>query len=113
MEGTDTPGGTNATYSILRKTDATSYTWSVPLGASIVSHPGGAGTPTDTSIVVHFDGTFTTGTITVASVNGCGASANRVLTLKRLVPPTPGAITGIIDVCPLMAVSYIYLTLPT
>jgi GH18 family chitinase/PKD repeat protein len=56
------------TYSISSVTNATSYTWTVPTGASISS---GQGTE---SIIVSF-GT-TSGDVTVTSVNSCGNSAS-------------------------------------
>jgi hypothetical protein len=62
--------GTNGvTYSTDPIAGATSYSWSVPAGATIAS---GSGT---TSIVVNFGPTAGSGTITVAGTNQCGNGA--------------------------------------
>ena len=94
-------GGT-ATYSISPVVAATSYNWTVPAGATIVSHPNGTG-ENDTIITVSFDPSFTTGDITVEAVNNCGTSANtRHITVYRNNPPTPGLISGTTNACVLM-----------
>ncbi len=84
---------TNLTYSIAPVTTATSYNWTVPAGATIVS---GQGT---TSILVNFSAGFTPGNVTVQSVAGCGSSTARVLALTTPLPPAPAAITGLANVC--------------
>lgn len=89
----------SVTYSIVASRYATSFQWTVPTGATIVS---GQGT---TSIEVSFDGSFTAGSIEVVAVNGCNndiTSASRTLSIIRRLPATPGAITGTRDACPLM-----------
>ncbi|HPH86306.1 MAG TPA: T9SS type A sorting domain-containing protein [Ferruginibacter sp.] len=89
----------SVTYSIVASRYATSFQWTVPVGATIVS---GQGT---TSIEVSFDGNFTSGSIEVVAVNGCNndvTSASRTLSIIRRLPSTPGAITGTRDACPLM-----------
>jgi uncharacterized protein (TIGR02145 family) len=80
--------GDIATYSIANVARATSYVWTIPTGASIIS---GEGT---NIITVSFGATFTGGAITVASSNGCGTSAVRSRTISRNVLGTPGIITG-------------------
>ena len=60
------------TYSVSNASGATSYTWTPPANATIVS---GQGT---NSIDVEFSGSFTTGQLQVVSVNVCGSSAPRI-----------------------------------
>lgn len=80
------PGDT-ASYSVPAIPGATSYIWTVPAGAEIIS---GAGT---NSIQVAFGPTFVRGNLSVASTSGCFTSGNRTLALSS-VPPLPGPITG-------------------
>jgi hypothetical protein len=61
------------TYTTDSSANATSFLWTVPAGATIVS---GQGT---NSISVSFDATFTEGDVTVTGVNDCGNSAPRTL----------------------------------
>jgi hypothetical protein len=79
------------TYSIAAVSGATSYTWTVPTGASIVSNNG-------TSINVNFTNSFSSGSITVKAVNACGSGTARSITLSRL-PSTPASISGPTTVC--------------
>jgi hypothetical protein len=66
----------------------------------VVTHPNGAG-PNDNTITVLFPAGFTTGTISVFAINGCGPGASRSLNLTRLTPSTPSVIdviqTGFCD----------------
>ncbi|MEZ5069101.1 MAG: T9SS type A sorting domain-containing protein [Bacteroidia bacterium] len=64
----------------------TSYNWTVPSGATIVS---GNGT---NSINVDFS-SFTTGQVCVSSTNLCGTSASRCIPVKG-APNTPASITA-------------------
>ena len=85
--------GTNGVpYSIAPVSNATSYFWTAPLNATIAS---GQGT---TAVTVNYLATFTTGTLSVKSVNVCGMSGARNVTIKS-VPSTPGTITGAASVC--------------
>ena len=77
----------NPTYSIVPVAGASSYTWTVPSGTTIVS---GQGT---TSITLNVSNSFVAGTLSVVANNSCGASASRTLALAS-TPATPGAITG-------------------
>ena len=88
---------TEATYTIPKVTAATSYIWTVPAGVT-ATHPNGAGDE-DTVIVVTFDNSFTTSAITVRSVNDCGTSSARSITVVRSQPPTPGLISGPTNAC--------------
>lgn len=86
------PAGTSsATYSIVAVSSATSYTWTVPSGASI---SGGQGTNT---VNVNFGSSFSSGNISVTADNVCGSSSPRTLALKS-VTAIPGIISGTIKV---------------
>lgn len=61
------PPQTGVVYSVTASSAATSYNWTVPAGASIVS---GAGTAT---ITVDYTSGSTTGNISVTPVNACGS----------------------------------------
>ncbi len=81
-------------YTIRKVASASSFSWTVPAGANIIARPGGQGTPSDTIIHVQFTQAFTTGTISVRSVNGCGTSNARSLTVKKTLPGLPSKIYG-------------------
>ncbi|MFM7015896.1 MAG: MopE-related protein [Bacteroidota bacterium] len=86
-------GATNAVYSIAAVNGATSYTWTLPAGATI------SGSNNGRSIVVNYTGaTVGSGNVTVAAVNNCGTGAARSLAVK-LVPGLPGPINGEKTVC--------------
>jgi hypothetical protein len=85
-------GPTTKVYSIAPVSMATSYTWSVPAGSSIV---GGQGT---TTVTVSFGAGFSFGNICVTANNACG-STNPSCKLLSGVSPTPGAIRGPTTVC--------------
>ena len=87
-------GGPAVTYSIASVTSATGYNWTVPTGATITSTP-----PYTTSISVSFSSSFTSGNVSVQSVNTCGSSALKSLAVKKTLPATPGTITGPTNVC--------------
>ena len=89
----------NATYSIAAVPASSSYVWTVPANASIVSGQG------STSITVSFNNSYATGAITVASVNDCGPSSVRSLTVTRNNPSTPGLISGPTNACPFITPS--------
>ncbi|MEI2748133.1 MAG: Ig-like domain-containing protein [Ferruginibacter sp.] len=88
-----------ATYSIAAVPATSSYVWTVPANASIVSGQG------STSITVSFNNSYATGAITVASVNDCGPSSVRSLTVTRNNPSTPGLISGPTNACPFITPS--------
>ena len=77
----------NPTYSIAPVAGASSYTWTVPTGTTIVS---GQGT---TSITLNISSSFVSGTLSVVANNSCGASTSRTLALSS-TPVTPGIISG-------------------
>ncbi len=87
-----------ATYIIRKVTNAVSYNWTVPTGATITSHPAGLGA-NDTIITVAFDNSFVSGTnISVQAVN-CNTSSPRNFTVYRNTASTPGLISGPVNVC--------------
>ncbi len=88
--------GTNGVaYSCAEILNATSYTWTLPAGATIAT---GAGTK---SITVNFSPTAVSGNILVSGTNSCGngtASPTFAITVNPL-PAAAGAITGAASVC--------------
>ncbi|MFT3909188.1 MAG: T9SS type A sorting domain-containing protein [Ferruginibacter sp.] len=101
MQSPANPQGTALTYSINKVANASSYIWAVPTGATITSHPGGAGF-NDTVITVVYSSSFVSGNITVQSSSFCGTSTARALSISRKVSNTPGTITGPTSVCAFM-----------
>jgi len=85
-------GTTNVQYTIAAVTGATSYTWTAPSNATITN---GQGT---TTLRLNFGNGFSSGTLSVRSVNSCGTSAPRTLAITS-VPPIPGAISGPATFC--------------
>jgi hypothetical protein len=73
---------TNVNYTCAASSTATSYNWTVPTGATIVS---GQGT---TSVVVNFGSTITGNSICVTAINACGSRNSRCVTVL-LAPSTP------------------------
>ncbi|HNP54571.1 MAG TPA: T9SS type A sorting domain-containing protein, partial [Ferruginibacter sp.] len=95
---------TLATYTIRPVANASSYNWTAPAGATIVSHPSGTGI-NDTIITVSFAPGFVSGNITVTSANGCGSNNSaRSLALRTLYPSSTPTITGPSDPCPFIGV---------
>lgn len=88
-------GATNVAYSIpAAVTGATSYNWTTPSYANIVS---GQGT---TSILVNYQSVpATAGQVCVTADNACGSSASRCRTGITTSPAKPAAITGPASVC--------------
>ena len=85
---------TGVAYSIPAITGATSYTWTVPPGATIVS---GA---TTNAITVDYSASASSGNMTAAGVNSCGPgpSSSLFVTVNDL-PGASGSITGSSSVC--------------
>jgi gliding motility-associated-like protein len=93
--------GSQAIFSIAAVLEASSYTWTVPAGASIVS---GQGT---TSVTVLFT-SGTGGQVCVAAVNNCGSSATRCqsVTVGAGGGSVAGPITGTTSFCPVQNAPY-------
>ncbi|MCX2740668.1 ice-binding family protein [Pontibacter anaerobius] len=96
----DVCANTEAVFSVKEVNGASSYTWKVPTGWTIVS---GQGTPSITVMV----GT-TAGAISVTSKNDCGDSGtiSRNLILNTAPPATPGEISGSQQVCTSTTTTY-------
>ncbi len=86
-------GDTDITYSITPVAEATSYSWTVPSGASITAGSGTA------SITVDF-GT-TSGSVCVTASSICGTSSSSCKSITVTNPPSaPGSISGLTVVSP-------------
>lgn len=86
-------GVTGVGYSISPVSGATSYTWSVPVGATITSGDG------TTSITVNYSCSAVSGNITVTASNDCGTSSAYTYPITvNNTPAQPGVITGITSV---------------
>jgi hypothetical protein len=85
-------GTSNVAYSVNPVNAATSYNWTAPVNATIVS---GQGT---NMVTVSFNSSFTSGSLKVSASNICGTSNERSTTI-RSVPATPGVISGSSVVC--------------
>ena len=87
-------GLTGVTYSIAAVAGATSYTWSVPAGVTIVSTA-----PSGLSIVVDFTPAFVSNSapICVSASNSCGTGPARCFTVTSR--PSAPVITGPASVC--------------
>ena len=81
----------NYTYSITAPVGATSYSWTLPAGCTMVTNNGN-------SVVINVPSNFVSGSICVTATNGCGTSAAKCLALTGK-PGTPAAITGSASVC--------------
>jgi len=87
-------GLTGVTYSIAAVAGATSYTWSVPAGVTIVSTA-----PSGLSIVVDFTPAFVSNSapICVSASNACGTGPARCFTVTSR--PAAPVVTGPTSVC--------------
>ncbi|MEO8769021.1 MAG: T9SS type A sorting domain-containing protein [Ferruginibacter sp.] len=111
-QSSSNPTGTPVDYHIKKVTYATSYTWTIPAGASAV-HPQPSGV-NDTIITVTYSSGFTGGAITVKSNTNCNTSVVRSLSISYLLPSTPGTITATIaTACPQRQITYSLVALPT
>jgi hypothetical protein len=79
---TQCTGATNQTYSVAAVTGATSYTWTMPTGVTLVS---GQGTST---IVVNFNATAANRSLKVVANNSCGASSAKTLVVAVAACPS-------------------------
>jgi hypothetical protein len=96
-------GPTTKTYTIASVPSASSYSWTIPAGASISSGQGTA------SVSVSFSAAFKGGDICVRAVSSCGSSPSSCLSIKS-TPTVSQGISGRTSVCPQEAnVSY-YIT---
>lgn len=106
------PSGTAVDYTIRKVLYATSYSWTLPPGAS-ATHPGGSGV-NDTIITVTYSSSFTGGNISVQSHTNCSSSALRSLAIPYLLPYTPGTVTASTpSACPQRRVTYSLAVMPS
>lgn len=84
---------TNLVYSIAAVINATTYTWTVPTGWTIVS---GNGT---NSITVTSGTAGQNGNISVTSGNGCGTSAARTFAVTVTAPSVAGTVSANQTIC--------------
>ncbi len=85
-----TSDATEATYSVLPVSGATSYVWNLPAGMTITSSTG-------IEIQVSISSSFVGGNITVKAVNTCSESSVRSLSVSRQTSPL--SITGASSIC--------------
>jgi hypothetical protein len=85
--------GQQVTYTVATVAYATSYIWTAPAGASIVSGQG------SNTIVVTFAGNYTTSVFKVKSVSNCFTSGDRQLQVTAATYAGPGSITGPTNAC--------------
>lgn len=78
--------GSTQNYSAASVAGATGYSWSV-VGGTI------SGPSTNSTVVVDWSASGTTGTLSVAATNSCGAGGLRTVSIRK-IPGVPGAITG-------------------
>ncbi|MCW3083539.1 MAG: hypothetical protein JWP12_905 [Bacteroidetes bacterium] len=94
---TTCPSTSGVTYSIPLVSDASTYNWAVPTGASIV---GGAGT---NSITVDYSASAVSGNVTVMPANSCGnGTAASLPIIVNTLPTAAGVIAGsdTLTLCP-------------
>ncbi len=94
----DICGITSTTYSIDAVFGATSYTWTIPAGMTLVS---GAGT---TSVLVNVSSSFTLGVVRVMAVNNCGSIPGASLAVYGKT--SPNVLTGPSNVCGMTTATY-------
>jgi hypothetical protein len=80
-------GVSTATYSIAAVTGATSYTWTAPIGTSIISGQG------SNSIELSILEGFTSGSISVVANNNCGSGSASTLSIRSTLSQL-GSISG-------------------
>lgn len=94
---TTCPSTSGVTYSIPLVSDASSYNWTVPSGASITA---GSGT---NSITVDYSSSAVSGNVVVMPVNGCGnGTSSSIAVTVNTLPDMAGVISGndTLSVCP-------------
>jgi hypothetical protein len=93
--------GISTNYTIRKVANAPAYLWTIPSGVTLVSHPAGLGA-NDTIITVMFDSTFVIGSSIQVRTTGCTNSQPSSLVIGGSISTTPGAITGLTNVCEAM-----------
>ena len=87
---------------------ATSYAWTLPMGASVQGASNGS------CITLKFSSKFKGGFICAKAVTTCGTSANVCLNVLLITtkPVTPGLITGPSSLCPNATATYSIVAIP-
>lgn len=86
------PNENNILYQVVTPQPGTSYTWTLPNGATLVSGAGNA--------LIQMNFGTNPGNITVTADNGCGASTPRSLVVQMdALPISAGTITGPNELC--------------
>jgi len=89
-------------YHISLVSGATSYTWTPPPGATVISGQG-----TNNATVSYNAGFTASDSLKVSANNSCGSSAKKGIKITRNTPATPSAITGSANnVCSLPGLPY-------
>ena len=78
-----------ATYSVVAVTGASTYSWTAPNGATIVSGQG------SNVVQVNYPLGFSSGTISVSVASYCGAGSTNKSLAVNVLPANPGAISGL------------------
>lgn len=94
-------GQTGVIYSVAAITNATTYTWTLPSGASIT-----AGSNTN-SITVSYSVSASSGNVSVTGSNPCSTGgSSTVSVLVNSIPVAAGTITGAVAVCTGSQITY-------
>ncbi|MBK7854991.1 MAG: hypothetical protein IPJ79_08875 [Bacteroidetes bacterium] len=93
-------------FSVAAVAGATSYSWTLPAGAT--------GSSTTNSITIAFNNSYSGGNISVKANNTCGSSANSNKSIIRYTgaPATPGPVTGSQNICGPQTSTYTVALLP-
>jgi len=101
------PSGILAVYSI-NPVSGVDYFWTIPEFAVDVN---GQNSPT---VSFKYPSSFTSGTVSVVAINGCGVSSPRKLSVKKYLAATPGAINALdVNDCPTRQVRYFLASYPS
>ncbi|OFX35575.1 MAG: hypothetical protein A2X08_12795 [Bacteroidetes bacterium GWA2_32_17] len=86
-------GQSSVTYTVPTISDATSYIWTLPSGAS--------GSSITNSITVDYDLSATSGEITVKGINSCGegVASTLAIIINSSIPANAGTISGTTTIC--------------
>src|ERR1035437_2750803 len=97
-------GQNSVFYTVPAISNATSYVWTLPQGAT--------GTSTTNNIIVDYGNSAVSGNITVNGINSCGDGAISTLAITvNSLPGTAGSISGLTSVC--QSQSAVIYTVPT
>jgi PKD-like domain/Ig-like domain CHU_C associated/Secretion system C-terminal sorting domain/Right handed beta helix region/PKD domain len=86
-------------YTIAAVSGATSYVWTVPTGATIVSGQGSTSITVNYGSILGTNSSCGSSSVCVKAVNACGSSANKCLSNSLLPTGSCGTITGPSTAC--------------